>query len=320
MFNLDNWQKTLIVILLLLIVNYVIVKYILRTDVISDIDDTNEAFNSVREHFSGGNEVDSVREEFTNENLYDSFYVKIYDQVVHGESRIKSEVMFTLSWIKKIQPDVASLEILDIGCGTGGHVDEFKKEGCVSVKGIDRSGAMIERAKKLYPANNYLLGDVESTTLFSAGQFNLVTMYYFTMYYLPHREQILKNIFTWMKPGGGLVIHIVNREKFDPILEAASPFSGFSLQKYSKSRVTKSTISFDKFQYTAEFSNADNQAQFEETFKFKDGRVRKNLHVLHMPIMEQLVSEIEAAGFIYKEFIDMTPIGYEYQYLFCFVR
>jgi hypothetical protein len=29
---------------------------------------------------------------------------------------------------------------------------------------------------------------------------------------------------------------------------------------------------------------------------------------------------VESAGFKYKKFIDMTSIGYEYQYLFCFVR
>jgi len=29
---------------------------------------------------------------------------------------------------------------------------------------------------------------------------------------------------------------------------------------------------------------------------------------------------VEENGFTYKQLIDLTPIGYEYQYLFCFVR
>jgi hypothetical protein len=82
----------------------------------------------------------------------------------------------------------------------------------------------------------------------------------------------------------------------------------------------KSSVSFDKFDYTAEFAIDDNHAEFHEIFKFKDGKKRKHIHKLHMPIMEKIVHEIEEAGFTYKEFIDLTPIGYEYQYLFCFVR
>ena len=279
--------------------------------------DEDEAFTT-REGFSGGTSTDI--EEFTNDTLYDKFYSKIYDQIVQGDVRVKSEVIFTLSWIKKFNSENKNLEVLDIGCGTGGHVAEFKKENVGKVVGIDKSQAMIDRATKLHPGNTFKVGDVEQPRTFSAGEFNLATMYYFTIYYVHQKEQILKNIFTWLKPGGGFVVHFVNRDKFDPILESASPFTAFSLQKYSKERVMKSKVAFDKFVYTAEFSNDENHAEFEETFKFKDGKKRRNKHSLHMPIMEKLVHEIEQAGFTYKEFIDLTPIGYEYQYLFCFLR
>jgi SAM-dependent methyltransferase len=316
---MDNWQITLLIVLVLLLINYIMVKFLITTRITSNINDSKEAFES-REGFTGTVEVEGRAEEFNNNSLYDKFYVKIYDQIVNGDVRMRSEVLFTLGWIKKIRPDTASLQVLDIGCGTGGHVNEFVKEGCGKAQGIDKSSAMIERAKKLYPDNDYMVGNVETPTTFSAGQFNLVTLYYFTIYYMPHKAQILKNIFTWMQPGSGLVVHLVNRDKFDPILESASPFLAFSVQKYSKERMTKSTVAFDKFDYTAEFTNQEHNAQFEETFKFKDGRTRKNVHSLHMLSMEKMVSEIEAAGFIYKEFIDLTPVGYEYQYLFCFVR
>lgn len=295
------------------------VKFLITTRITSDVHDIKEAFEG-REGFTGTVEVEGRAEEFDNNSLYDKFYVKIYDQIVNGEVRMRSEVMFTLGWMKKIRPEVSTYQVLDVGCGTGGHVNEFVKDGCGKVIGIDRSSAMIERSKTLYPNNDYIVGDVESPTLFSAGQFNLVTLYYFTIYYMPQKEQILKNLFTWMQPGSGLVVHLVNRDKFDPILESASPFIAFSVQKYAKDRVTKSNVAFDKFEYTAEFTNEEHNARFEETFKFKDGRRRKNIHSLHMLPMEKMVSEIEAAGFIYKEFIDLTPVGYEYQYLFCFAR
>jgi SAM-dependent methyltransferase len=314
--ELDSWQIILIVLLLLMIFNYVTLKFFLSTAIFTDTNES-EAFES-REGFSGGTDVDN--DTYTNDTLYDKFYSKIYDQIVQGDVRVRSEVIFTLGWIKKYVAEQNTLQVLDIGSGTGGHVLEFAKEGVASAVGIDRSKAMVDRANLLHPGNTYKVGDAEEPKAFSAGEFNLVTMYYFTIYYIHHKDQLLKNIFNWLKPGGGFVIHIVNRDKFDPILESASPFSAFSVQKYSKERVMKSSVAFDKFNYTAEFSIDDNHAEFDETFKFKDGRKRKNVHKFYMPIMEKLVHEIEQAGFTYKEFIDLTPIGYEYQYLFCFVR
>jgi len=316
---MDNWQITLLIILGLLIVNYIMVKFLITTRLTSDVHDAKEAFEG-REGFTGTVEVEGRAEEFDNDSLYDKFYVKIYDKIVNGEVRMRTEVMFTLAWMKKIRPEVSTYHVLDVGSGTGGHVNEFVKEGCGKVIGIDKSSAMIESSKSQYPNNDYIVGDVENSTLFSAGQFNLVTMYYFTIYYMPNKAQILKNLFTWMQPGSGLVIHVVNRDKFDPILESASPFLAFSVQKYANDRVTKSHVAFDKFEYTAEFTNEEHNAKFEETFKFKDGRRRKNIHRLHMPVMERLTEDIESAGFIYKEFIELMPIGYEYQFLFCFVR
>jgi ubiquinone/menaquinone biosynthesis C-methylase UbiE len=316
---MDSWQITLIVLIVLLFLNYIALRFILPQHIVSNTN-VNEAFSNI-EGFSGDSTADNiVTEELKNDDIYDKFYSKIYDQIIVGDIRTKTEVIYTLNWIKKYWKESKSLEILDIGCGTGLHVAEFSKNDVSKVVGVDRSLPMIERARILHPNHEYRNDDVENPRIFSAGEFNMITMYYFTIYYIHHKDQILKNIFNWLKPGGGFVVHIVNREKFDPILESASPFTGFSLQKYSKERVMKSKVTFDKFDYEAEFTIQDADAEFHETFKFKDGRKRKHIHNLHMPKIEKMVQEIESAGFTYKEFIDLTPIGYEYQFLFCFLR
>ena len=271
------------------------------------------------EGFSGSGSVDGI-EEFNNETLYDAFYSKIYDQLVQGDIRSRAEVLMTLGWFKKYRSDTKSIQVLDLGSGTGIQVNEFMKEGVGSATGIDKSQAMIEFANKRYPSMKYVMGDIEKPTTFAASQFNLATMYYFTIYYTHQKEQILRNVFNWLQPGGAFVVHIVNRDKFDPILESASPFMAFSVQKYSKERVKKSRVTFDKFEYIAEFTNEDSDAKFTEQFKFKNGKIRKQVHQFYMPTMEHLVHDIEAAGFKFKEFLDLTPIGYEYQYLFCFMR
>jgi len=53
-------------------------------------------------------------------------------------------------------------------------------------------------------------------------------------------------------------------------------------------------------------------------FKFKDGRIRRHEQRVWMPNIDVLVGEIEAAGFKYAQHVDLTAIGYEYNYLFLF--
>jgi hypothetical protein len=93
---------------------------------------------------------------------------------------------------------------------------------------------------------------------------------------------------------------------------------GFSLQKYSKERVTNSKVTFDKFEYEAKFDLIDPIAEFRETFRFKDGSVRRQKHIFYMPPIEEIVKTAKIAGWEYKSYIDLTSIGFEYAYLLLF--
>jgi SAM-dependent methyltransferase len=311
---LDTIQIVLVVIISILLANYLYIRWMMVGNRRTELDDIESFANP-----DDSPEADVII--LGNETLYDTFYSKIYDTIVDGAVRQKQEVGLTLVWAKGYRPEIDTIEVLDIGCGTGGDVEEFRKEGVGKVVGMDASDAMIEVARKKHPKNDYRIKEAENIGSFAAGEFNLITMYYFTYYYLRDKDQVFRNIFNWLQPGGCFVVHLVNREKFDPILEAASPFVAFSVQKYSKERVTRSKVTFDKFEYEADFSLDDNRGEFREEFRFKDTKkMRRQVHHLRMPKMDEVVSEIEANGFTYKQFIDLTPIGYEYQYLFCFVR
>jgi SAM-dependent methyltransferase len=189
-----------------------------------------------------------------------------------------------------------------------------------SVVGYDRSIPMIDEAKRRFPEREFVVGDATVATMAAADQFDLVTMFYFTIYLVPDRTQMLKNIFLWLAPGGVFVCHIVNKLKFDPILEAASPFVGFSIQKYADERVTKSAITFDEFEYTGDFQLHGSRAMYEEVFKFKNGKVRRHEQRVWMPNIDAIVSEITSTGFKYAHHVDLTAIGYEYNYLFFFEK
>ena len=125
-------------------------------------------------------------------------------------------------------------------------------------------------------------------------------------------------------PGGFLILHLVNRDKFDPILPAGDPFHIVSPQKYADNRITVTNVKFDKFDYKANFellpeNNTDDvNAIFHETFKplKKGGIIRKNEHKFYMPTQAKILSMAKEAGFILFSQTDMVKCQYSQQYLY----
>ena len=59
---------------------------------------------------------------------------------------------------------------------------------------------------------------------------------------------------------------------------------------------------------------------FEEKFKFNDGRVRKQEHILYMSDLGDIINLAQEAGFIIQGKIDLVKVGYEYQYIYIFMK
>ena len=271
------------------------------------------------EGFTSGGSSSGVDQRL-DDACYDAFYAKVYDPLVQPTARAPMETKVSLEWMEKKGRAAGDLRVADIGSGTGLHVDLFARQGVHSVVGYDKSKAMITEATSRYSDRKFVIGDATVATMAAADQFDLITMFYFTIYMIPDRTQMLKNIFLWLAPGGTFVCHIVNKLKFDPVLESASPFVGFSVQKYADERVTASSVTFDEFEYVGDFQLHGSRATYEETFKFKDGRVRRHEQRVWMPNIDLMVGEIEASGFKLAHHVDLTAIGYEYNYLFFFEK
>jgi SAM-dependent methyltransferase len=264
-----------------------------------------------------------------NTQLYDSFYAGIYDQLTQGSVRTQAEVGLLLhEWTRRGEK-VEAIEVLDAGCGTGIALAALAKIGCKKVIGLDSSPAMIAQAKNVVIPQSTLTeeqkkridlrqGQIENPSACSAGEFSHAFMMYFTTYYLVDKEACFRNFFLWVKPGGKLMVHVVNKHKFDPMLESAAPWMGFSLQKYTKSRVTKSEVTFNKFKYIGEFDLQDPSAEFRETFRFQNGMVRRQRHSFRMEDINTIVGFAKAAGWKYDGFVDLTPVSAEYMYYLSF--
>jgi len=249
--------------------------------------------------------------------IYDGFYSSIYDTLVFNQLKNEYEIG---QIIDNTMPTHESV-ILDIGCGTGHHVGVLQEKG-YNVIGIDNSNDMIQQAKKKFPNGNFKKGDINNDHLFNNQTFTHIMCMYFTIYYIEDKSKFFRNTMNWLMPGGYLVIHLVDRELFDPILPPANPLAIFSPQRYAKQRITHSKVKFDNFSYTANFEldNKSDLAKFKEKFEFKNGQVKKQEHKMYMPSHNEIITMAQEMGFILHGVIDLISTGYEYNNLYIFVK
>ena len=256
----------------------------------------------------------------TGTEIYDEFYVDLYDKLVYSYSKNNFEVGEVTSLGGGGYDYTKPNTILDVGSGTGHHVGLFSKTGA-KVIGVDISQDMVNKAKEKYPDLDFRVGNVLDSLLFSQNYFTHITCFYFTIYYIKDKQTFFNNCMNWLLPGGYLVVHLVDKYKFDPIIPAGNPFTIVSPQKYADKRITNTVVKFHGYEYKSNFDLNEDLAIFKETFKYKkNDRVRVNEHYLYMPTIKTILAMAKDAGFIVKGHVDMTKIGYEYQYLYVFKK
>ena len=248
------------------------------------------------------------------DDIYDDFYVDLYDELILDE--VKND--FEVGEIKRLIKVNSQNRVLDIGSGTGRHVDLLNKKG-FKAEGLDKSQAMVKYSKNKFPELKFKQGDALEGMLYPENSFSTITCFYFTIYYIKDKNTFLQNCYNWLMPGGYLFLHLVNRDKFDPILNVADPLHLVSAQKYAKERITTSLVKFKDFQYKAKFDldKQNNLAEFNETFKDdKTKNVRQNSHKLYMETQKHVLSIAKNIGFILQGKIDMITAQYQNQYLY----
>jgi ubiquinone/menaquinone biosynthesis C-methylase UbiE len=252
-----------------------------------------------------------------NDDIYDNFYVNIYDYLVFSSAKNNYEVGSIMNDSNPVETSV----IADIGCGTGHHVDMLSKKN-LKVIGIDKSNDMIEMARNNYPSGNFKVGDALDSNLFQMNSLTHVLCLYFTIYYIKDKQKFFDNAMRWLMPGGYLIVHLVDREDFDPIIPTGNPLYMVSPQKYAKERITNTKVTFNEFVYTSDFNleSDKNIATFDEKFKFNDGKIRKQQQILYMNDTTNIVNLAQNSGFILEAKTDMVKCGYEKQYLYTFLK
>lgn len=321
----DTWQTILATALLLICMSYV---FVLGIDKLSI-----QNCGLIKEGFTTAPESDAAKSKYEwlgNDDLFDDFYASVFTKLTQNENLVQAEAAMCMEQFTKTTPK-DQLMILDAGCGIGVGTAAFKKLGAGTVTGIDKSPAMIRYARNTTLPSTTLTDTQQQDVEFrqmdlmgpgaaAAAEFTDAVLLYFTVYYFRDLDTLFRNLALWVKPGGHLIIEAVNKYKFEPVLDSSNPWIGFSPQKYSKERLTKSKVVFDKFDYEAEFELEDPKAEFRETFRFKDGSVRRQKHSLLMPSITDIVKKAQNNGWTYKSYVDLMPISFSYGYLLVFTR
>lgn len=282
-----------------------------------------KSFKINREGMTGGDmSKNIVTDKFLfkqGNEIYDDFYVNIYDYLVFSSVKNDYEIGTIINSSKPNEKSV----IADIGCGTGHHVSDLGTKN-LNIVGIDNSPSMIQKAKENYPdlAHNFKTGDGLDPYLFNNNYLTHVLCLYFTIYYMKDKMKFFYNCMNWLMPGGYLIIHLVDKNKFDPILPPGNPLYIVSPQKYAKERITKTKVTFNDFVYNANFKidESSDLVIFDEKFKFNNGNIRKQEQQLYMEDLPTIVNMAQDAGFLLHAKIDMVKCAYEYQYLYIFIK
>ena len=121
-------------------------------------------------------------------------------------------------------------------------------------------------------------------------------------------------------------MHVVDRERFDPIPPSGKPVLVDSVQSLVEERVTDTIIDFIDFQYKSSYdftqAKPKNAVLFQETFTDANSHhVRMNELTLYMEPMDEIIYMAQSVGFLVHGRIDMKETtGDPYQYVFVLER
>jgi len=252
-------------------------------------------------------------------NLFDDFYVNIYDELFYKEIVNQYEV----GSIENITKPTTESNILILGSGTGHVANEFHKQGS-KVIGLDESQSMVKYAKEEYPEINFIQGSPLKSMTFEQKQFTHIVCLNMNYYYYKDKTALLQNVFNWLRPGGFFIVQLVDKNKFDPVVPAAKPFIMVNPQSFAEKRITTSNVVFNNFDYKSDFQIFPNDVvQFQEIFKDTtpgSKKTRQNIHKMWIPSKQTVINQCKEVGFITYAQVDLLMAQMEHQYLYIFQK
>ena len=249
----------------------------------------------------------------TNEKIYDNFYVNMYDSIFLN--KIKND--YEIGAIVNYPGPTEKTLVLDVGSGTGHHVHAMAKANIKGI-GIDKSPSMVLKAKDNFPTLEFHQEDALDRSAFPGAAFTHITCFNYTIYYFDDKRKFFQNCYYWLKPGGCVVINLVDKKDFDPVMPTGEPFSLFG-DKHVEKTGKETRIVFMGYDYKSNFEiyPNDDTAVLNERFKdVKNGNVRKQELLLYMPTKKKIINTAKEVGFVMLGQLDLSHVNLPSQYLY----
>ena len=230
-------------------------------------------------------------------DIYDDFYTEIYDALTNAGKRTTYDADKIIE-ITNANNDTAY--ILDVGCGTGCLVAEFKKKG-ISIKGVDKSQSMINYATNQYPLLQngtlvtYQCIEAEDATVYERATFSHVLCLYMTIYELKDKARFFRNAFYGLQPGGYLVLHLVKGGDYTGFIDLGKP-KALDDTAIIKSGIKRMQTDFGGFVYKRDWTS---DTMLRELFTDHESHaVRENELTWYYEPLKVVVEQVKRAGFV----------------------
>jgi hypothetical protein len=168
---------------------------------------------------------------------------------------------------------------------------------------------MVDKSQDKFPEAPIKCGDVLEPITYDRGAFTHIICSGFTIYEIENKARFFQNCYFWLQPNGVLILHLVDKDTFDPIIPAGKPRVLDSPQKYSNIRITDTLIDFIDFTYKSsyDFSKSDGRVLHRETFTDnKTKNIRENERTLFMKNTEDILTMATKYGFVVKGKVVMS--------------
>ena len=262
-------------------------------------------------------------------DIFDSYYVDIYDDLLNSMNKNNHDI----SIIKNNTNYTSNSKVLDIGCGTGQHVNLFNKENKNNtVIGIDISKEMIKKARMNYPNSTFKLGNAINSFEFEPDSFTHICCLNLTIYYIKNKQQLFNNCYNWLRPKGILVLNLVNGKLFNIITPHAYDANIKPINNNSEERLSKCNIKFTTLDYKSDFKldnhinanttalNQPNAILKEQFISKNSNTTRINEHNLYMSTQQSIINMATNLGFIMISQNKYSDIKYKENYIYIFQK
>lgn len=305
-FNEFNLLTRFFFILILIALYFIFIK---------NISKTNYDIEGFENNIINLNKKNMFEKKYNNE-IYDDFYAKIYNTMYSNNKKNEEEIKYIKLYLDKFN----YTKILDIGCGTGNHVNLLNKK--YNITGIDNSESMINIAKTNYPDCNFVVTNFLDSNFFDINTYTHIICLNRTLYEFDDKNEFFEQCDSLLNNAGYLIINIIDINNFNTFLtEETTSIKKYKLPKKNV-KITESIVKMDKNTYMiSKFDDSnlksDNTIIYHEKFKNeKTNSVRNNEITYKLESKEKLINMAKANNLYLKKIIQLKNYKNEFLYIF----